>query len=59
MLNLASENVEVNVEISHNDSYFMGSSGLSDANATYLAAVLVLAYCAWLIWINRDHIDRD
>jgi hypothetical protein len=59
MLNIASQPVEVNVEIGPNDSYWMGSSGLSDANATYLSAVLVLTYIAWMVWKNWDHIDRD
>jgi hypothetical protein len=32
---------------------FLPSAGLSDAQATYLAAVLVLCYCAVMIWVNR------
>jgi hypothetical protein len=59
MYNIASESVEVNAEIGPNDSYWMGSGGLSDANATYLSGVLVLMYVVWVVWKNRDQIDRD
>jgi hypothetical protein len=58
MLNLASENIEVN-DIGPNDSYFMGSSGLSDANATYLSAAVILSLFAWVLWKNWNQIDRD
>jgi hypothetical protein len=55
MLNLASENVE----ISRNDSYFMGSGGLSDATATYLSAAVIVPIVTWLLWKNLKQIDKD
>jgi hypothetical protein len=55
MLNLASETVE----ISRNDSYFMGSGGLSDANATYLSAAIIVPIVSWLLWKNLKQIDKD
>ena len=54
MLNLASENVE----ISRNDSYFMGSVGLSDANATYLSAAIIVPIVVWILWKNMKQIDH-
>lgn len=54
MLKLA----EVNVEIDPNDSYFMGNS-LSDANATYLSAAVIVPIVAWLLWKNLKQIDED
>jgi hypothetical protein len=43
-------------DISSTDTYFLPSAGLSDAHATYLAAALVLFYCAVMIWINRKNL---
>jgi hypothetical protein len=40
-------------DVSPSDTYFLSSAGLNDAQATCLAAVLVLCYCAVMIWVNR------
>jgi hypothetical protein len=47
------DSMDAGFNSSSTDTYFLPSAGLSDAHATYLAAALVLSYCAWMVWIHR------
>ncbi len=58
MLNLVPQTVEANLEIAPSDSYWMGSS-LSDANATYLSAAIIVPIVVWILWKNLKQIDKD
>jgi hypothetical protein len=50
------ESVSASFDISPSDTHFLPSS-LSDAQATYLSAVLVLCYCAVMVWVHRKDLS--